>query len=108
VFFDVHHFLIFFYDLIRKMEREREREREKEREDLGFVIGSCVSHWVTETISTTKWFWSTTHRNHFRSKMVLEYNSQKPFISSSSNCVSPKLNDGNGSRSLVFLPAENH
>ncbi|AES61124.1 phloem protein [Medicago truncatula] len=27
--------------------------------------------------------------------MVLDYNSQKPFLSSSSNCVSPKLNDGN-------------
>jgi len=35
--------------------------------------------------------------------MVLEYNSQKPFLSSSSNCVSPKLNDDNGSRSLVFF-----
>jgi len=25
------------------------------------------------------WFWSTTHRNHFHSKMVLEYNSHKSF-----------------------------
>jgi len=32
-----------------------------------------------ETIPTAKWFWSTTHINHFHNKMVLEYNSQKPF-----------------------------
>jgi len=32
-----------------------------------------------ETIPTAKWFWSTTHKNHFPSKLVLEYNSQKPF-----------------------------
>jgi len=58
---------------------------------------------LTETISTAEWFWSTTHRNYFHSKMVLEYNLQKPFLSSSSNCVSPKLNDDNDSRSLVFF-----
>jgi len=58
---------------------------------------------LLETIPTAKWFWSTTLRNHFHSKMVMEYNSQKPFLSSSSNCVSPKLNDDNGSWSLVFF-----
>jgi len=40
--------------------------------------------------------------------MVLEYNSHKLFLSPSSNCVSPKLNDDNGFRSLVFSPAGNH
>jgi hypothetical protein len=34
---------------------------------------------LTETISTAKWFWRPTHGNHFHCKMVLEYNSQKPF-----------------------------
>jgi len=28
---------------------------------------------ILETISTSKWFWSTTHRNHFHSKMVLAF-----------------------------------
>ncbi|KEH41786.1 plant invertase/pectin methylesterase inhibitor protein [Medicago truncatula] len=56
-------------------------------------------------------------RNHSHSKMVLKYNSQKPFPQQNgfgvqltetisfllTNCVSPKLNDGNGSRSLVFF-----
>ena len=80
VFFDVHHFFDFFYDLIRKMAREK-----------GFRV---CNWWLYQSLG---------HINHFHSKMVLEYNSQKPFLSSSSNCVSPKLNDGNGSRSLVFF-----
>jgi len=28
---------------------------------------------ILETISTTKWVWSTTHRNHFHNKMVLAF-----------------------------------
>jgi len=28
---------------------------------------------ILETISTAKWFWSTTHINHFHSKMVLAF-----------------------------------
>ena len=39
---------------------------------------------ILETISTAKWFWSTTHRNHFHSKMVLDYDSQKPFTQQNS------------------------
>jgi hypothetical protein len=34
---------------------------------------------LTETIFTAKWFWSLTHGNQFHCKMVLEYNSRKPF-----------------------------
>ena len=28
---------------------------------------------ILETISTTKWVWSRTHRNHFHNKMVLAF-----------------------------------
>jgi len=47
--------------------------------------GFRVQH--TETIFTAKWFWSTTHRNHFHCKMVLESNSQKPFSLQNGLCA---------------------
>jgi len=28
---------------------------------------------ILETISTAKWVWSTTHKNHFHNKMVLAF-----------------------------------